>query len=81
MKSFVSAAVVAALLTVSGCQQPLAEGGYGAPRGPVASAPTAQPIAHGRLDESRCQKLCPSDSNPCDPISFKLADGRCAWDN
>jgi len=27
-----------------------------------------------------CQKLCPGDNNPCDPLYFKQADGRCARD-
>lgn len=80
MKKPVSAIVALCLFAVAGCQQPVAQTGHGG-RGPVASVPAAGPVVHGRLDESRCQKLCPSDSNPCDPISFKLADGRCAWDN
>jgi hypothetical protein len=25
-----------------------------------------------------CQRWCPADSLPCDPPSFKIADGRCA---
>lgn len=25
-----------------------------------------------------CQKMCPQDFSPCDPIYFKVADGRCA---
>jgi hypothetical protein len=24
-----------------------------------------------------CQRWCPYDSSPCDPPSFKIADGRC----
>lgn len=25
-----------------------------------------------------CEKLCPQDLSPCDPINFKIADARCA---
>ncbi len=25
-----------------------------------------------------CQKMCPQDFSPCDPIYFKVADGRCS---
>lgn len=25
-----------------------------------------------------CQKMCPNDFAPCDPLYFKTADGRCA---
>jgi len=25
-----------------------------------------------------CQRWCDADSLPCDPPSFKIADGRCA---
>ena len=79
MKAIVSAVAAAALLTAAGCQQPVADRGAGMPRGPVAAAPRA-PLAYG-VDERRCAKMCPSDSNPCDPISYKMADGRCAWEN
>ncbi len=24
-----------------------------------------------------CMRLCPTDNNPCDPIQYKTADGRC----
>ena len=24
-----------------------------------------------------CPKMCPQDASPCDPIQFKIADGRC----
>lgn len=29
--------------------------------------------ADGRV----CEKMCPHDTLPCDPLNFKLADGRC----
>jgi hypothetical protein len=25
-----------------------------------------------------CQKMCPQDLSPCDPVNFKMADARCA---
>jgi hypothetical protein len=25
-----------------------------------------------------CEKLCPQDLSPCDPLYFKIADARCA---
>ena len=28
-----------------------------------------------------CVPWCPSDLNPCDPPEFKVADGRCSWDD
>ena len=28
-----------------------------------------------------CQRLCRNDTNPCDPLYFKTADGRCNFDN
>lgn len=24
-----------------------------------------------------CEKMCPHDNLPCDPLNFKIADGRC----
>jgi hypothetical protein len=29
-------------------------------------------------DQRVCTKICPQDASPCDPIYFKIADGRCA---
>jgi hypothetical protein len=29
----------------------------------------------------QCIPLCPQDTNPCDPPSYKAADGRCDWDD
>ncbi len=29
------------------------------------------------LQPNGCVKLCPLDTNPCDPPEFKKADGRC----
>jgi hypothetical protein len=36
--------------------------------------PPAYPYSAGMV----CQKMCPQDLSPCDPISFKVADARCA---
>ncbi|MFC0282233.1 hypothetical protein ACFFJB_01110 [Camelimonas abortus] len=31
-----------------------------------------------RMPDGRiCERLCPQDNLPCDPINFKIADGRC----
>jgi hypothetical protein len=30
--------------------------------------------------QPRCAPWCPSDINPCDPVQFKIADGRCVDD-
>lgn len=30
-----------------------------------------------RAQVRQCVKLCPSDYSPCDPIIYKIADGRC----
>jgi hypothetical protein len=32
--------------------------------------------AYGRQG-AVCQRWCPEDSSPCDPVNFKVADGRC----
>ena len=32
------------------------------------------------LQPNGCVKLCPLDTNPCDPPEFKRADGRCSLD-
>ena len=31
-----------------------------------------------RAQARTCRKMCPEDRNPCDPIAFKIADGRCS---
>ncbi|GGC58380.1 hypothetical protein [Chelatococcus reniformis] len=56
-----------------------------------ASAAIAQPAAWNRQEPTRysdsyqrtyadgriCQRICPGDNQPCDPINFKIADARC----
>jgi hypothetical protein len=37
------------------------------------SRPSMSVLAQAR----RCIKLCPADHNPCDPMIYKIADGRC----
>jgi hypothetical protein len=32
--------------------------------------------AYGRHAQV-CQRWCPEDASPCDPVNFKIADGRC----
>ncbi len=34
---------------------------------------------HEGLQPNGCVKLCEFDDNPCDPPSFKHADGRCTY--
>ena len=46
------------------------ESGYGAPYERSARAPRAY-----------CERLCERDMSPCDPIQFKVTDGRCAGIN
>jgi uncharacterized caspase-like protein len=29
-------------------------------------------------DQRSCTRMCPADSSPCDPLYFKIADGRCS---
>ncbi|WP_131116902.1 hypothetical protein [Lichenihabitans psoromatis] len=36
---------------------------------------------HEGLQPNGCVKLCEFDSNPCDPPSFKHADGRCLYNH
>ena len=31
-----------------------------------------------RAQAPTCRRLCSADLNPCDPIAFKIADGRCS---
>ena len=42
-------------------------------RGELGSALSTSVLAQAR----QCRKLCPADRNPCDPIIFKITDGRC----
>ncbi|MBV1705590.1 MAG: hypothetical protein KGQ37_00110 [Hyphomicrobiales bacterium] len=40
---------------------------------PVRHVYRAPPQVYHRV----CVPLCPQDTLPCDPINFKIADGRC----
>ncbi len=42
-----------------------------------AQAPAPAETVTRQLERS-CPPMCDNDRNPCDPITFKLADGRCA---
>ena len=42
---------------------------------------SAQPFAPYPQPRPACLKLCARDRQPCDPIYFKTADGRCNPDN
>lgn len=35
----------------------------------------------GRQGGRICARWCLQDRNPCDPPSYKVADGRCYWEN
>jgi len=42
-------------------------------RDPHGSPPSMSTLAQAR----QCRPLCAADRNPCDPIIFKITDGRC----
>ncbi len=42
-------------------------------RRPVHHIYRAQPKVYHRV----CVPMCPEDTLPCDPVYFKIADGRC----
>jgi hypothetical protein len=39
--------------------------------------PSQKPDMKARLDLGQCHPWCPEDHTPCDPLNFKVADGRC----
>ena len=41
--------------------------------GLIGSPPRISAVAQAR----QCRKLCRGDTHPCDPIVFKVTDGRC----
>jgi hypothetical protein len=65
--SAVSLALAAASAAVAG------------PAQAVRYQPARSGYAYGPPPHPRvvCQRICPKDMAPCDPISFKIADGRC----
>jgi len=42
-----------------------------------SSQPPSPYDAYGKQNGRYCPRMCAEDRNPCDPISFKIADGRC----
>ncbi|GGC77048.1 hypothetical protein [Chelatococcus reniformis] len=66
--------VIAAAATLAlAAQVAAAEPAPGRQRQPDAAAAHRQARAGGEI----CPRICPRDTTPCDPISFKIADGRC----
>ena len=58
-------------------------GSYGYDLAPPGYDRTAQGYGynpHEGLQPNGCVKQCEFDLNPCDPPSFKHADGRCSYD-
>ena len=47
-------------------------------RGPRYERPPAPYTQRSPYETVVCQRWCDADSLPCDPASFKIADGRCA---
>lgn len=47
----------------------------------VARRDRAKPVKKRSRAVRICRKWCAADLNPCDPPSFKIADGRCSWDD
>ncbi len=47
----------------------------------VARRDRAKPQRRAQRPVRVCRKWCSADLNPCDPPSFKIADGRCSWDD
>jgi hypothetical protein len=39
--------------------------------------PAAPGDEYGKQGGRYCRHMCAEDRNPCDPIQFKIADGRC----
>lgn len=44
--------------------------------GPGYGAPPPYARVYGP-PPAMCQRWCPEDASPCDPVQFKIADGRC----
>jgi hypothetical protein len=47
---------------------------------PVQPGSYADPY-YGRQGNRICPRWCLQDRNPCDPPEYKIADGRCLWEN
>ena len=48
--------------------------------GPVQRGDFRDPY-FGRQNGQICRRWCIEDRNPCDPVHFKVADGRCSPEN
>ena len=76
LKKFVPAMSLAAgviMLGVSGAAAASSSPqSWGAPE-TRQSADPRYGVQGGRV----CEKICPTDNLPCDPLNFKIADGRC----
>jgi len=48
--------------------------------GPIQPGSYADPF-YGRQGNRICPRWCLQDRNPCDPPEYKIADGRCYWEN
>ena len=44
-------------------------------------SPGVAPDPFGRAAAPVCVPWCPYDDNPCDPPAFKIADGRCSFND
>ncbi|GGC46946.1 hypothetical protein [Chelatococcus reniformis] len=48
-----------------------------APQQVMRYQPARSGYAYAPPPRAVCQRICPKDMAPCDPINFKIADGRC----
>ena len=69
---------VALAVASTGGEASAHQDGFGARAAPQAADPPEgfQPRLSAETG-SLCVKQCPNDSLPCDPPSYKVADGRC----
>jgi hypothetical protein len=65
----VSIAVVGAIFTCTAAAEAAARRSH---------APQYEETAPLVVPVELCEKMCPQDFSPCDPINFKIADARCA---
>ena len=74
-----SLALAALLLVPAPAALAQAGGWYGGPDGRYARGGHAYDRDYygGNGRGAVCERICPHDTSPCDPISFKIADGRC----
>ncbi|MBV1704187.1 MAG: hypothetical protein KGI57_09705 [Hyphomicrobiales bacterium] len=63
---FGAGALALAVYAAGGLLAPTSAGQYAEPRRAETAAPA-----------QACPKWCPQDASPCDPVQFKIADGRC----